>query len=157
MTGWGGGHPGTCELCGGRLKRNGTTSAGRTRWRCTGCGASSTKARPDRTRRAEFDAFLTWLLGPVGQAAASAMSARTFRRKTAWCWLVEPTITITGEIYDEIQIDGIYLSSKWCCLIALARGKVIAWQWCDREKTAAWKALLEQVPPPTVVVCDGGS
>lgn len=108
-------------------------------------------------RRAEFGAFLTWLLGPVGQASASKMSARTFRRRTAWCWLVEPTITVTGEVYTEVQIDGIYLSSKWCCLIAFNRDGVIAWQWCDREKTAAWKALLEQVPPPTVVVCDGGS
>jgi hypothetical protein len=156
MTGRGGGHPGSCGLCGGRLKRNGTTSAGTTRWRCTVCGASSTKRRPDLTRRAEFDAFLAWLLGPTGQAAAGS-SARTFRRRTAWCWLVEPTITVTGEVYDEVQIDGIYLSSQWCCLIASNRDGVIAWQWCDREKTAAWKALLEQVPPPTVVVCDGGS
>jgi hypothetical protein len=156
MTGRGGGHPGACGLCGGRLKRNGTTTAGTTRWRCTTCGASSTKRRPDLARRAEFDTFLAWLLGPIGQAEA-ASSARTFRRRTAWCWLVEPAITITGEVYDEIQIDGIYLSSQWCCLIATHRGRVVAWQWCDREKTAAWKALLEQVPPPTVVVCDGGS
>ncbi len=157
MTGNGGGHPGCCGLCGARLKRNGTTSAGRTRWRCTGCGASSTKPRRDLTRRAELDTFVGWLLGPVGQAAASGKSARTFRRNTAWCWLVEPEITVTGEIYDEVQIDGIHLSSNWCCLIALHRGKVIAWQWCDREKTVAWKVLLAQVPPPRVVVCDGGS
>lgn len=157
MTGRGGGHPGACGLCGARLKKNGKTSAGRTRWRCTACGASSTKSRPDLSRRAEFEAFLAWLLGPLPQGDVGSGSARTFRRKTAWCWLVEPSITITGEIYDEVQIDGIYLSSKWCCLIATSAGKVIAWQWCDREKTAAWKALLEQVPPPTVVVCDGGS
>lgn len=50
-----------------------------------------------------------------------------------------------------------YDRTGWCCLIASDRDGVIAWQWCDREKTAAWKALLEQVPPPTVVVCDGGS
>lgn len=47
-----------------------------------------------------------------------------------------PQVTITGEIYDEVQIDGIYLSSRWCCLIAITGGKVIAWQWCDRKKTA---------------------
>lgn len=157
MTGRGDGHPGTCELCGGRLKRNGQTTAGKTRWRCTTCGASSIKRRTDLTRRGELTGFIDWLLGPTGQAAAATGSARTFRRRTAWCWQVEPTITVTGEIYDEIQIDGIYLSSNWCCLIALHRGKVIAWQWCDREKTVAWKVLLEQVPPPRVVVCDGGS
>lgn len=86
-----------------------------------------------------------WILGPVGQAAAaSGKSARTFRRNTAWCWLVEPELTVTGEGYDEIQIDGIYLSSNWCCLIALHRGKVIAWQWCDREKTGAWRAFRQR-------------
>jgi hypothetical protein len=57
--------------------------------------------------------------------------------------LVEPRITTTGEIYAEVQVDEIYLSSKWCCLIAWAHGRVIAWQWCDREKTASWKALLD--------------
>ncbi|GAA2529261.1 hypothetical protein GCM10010407_19240 [Rarobacter incanus] len=36
-------------------------------------------------------------------------------------------------------------------------GTVLAWQWCDTEKKAAWKALLEQVPPPCVVGTDGGS
>lgn len=157
MVAKGAGRGGRCEVCGGGLKRNGTTSAGRTRWRCRDCGASSTRSRADVTHRAELEAFVGWLLGPTTQAATALGSARTFRRKTDWCWRIEPTITVTGEVYDEVQIDGIYLSSKWCCLIASAGGKVIAWQWCDREKTAAWKALLEQVPPPTVVVCDGGS
>ncbi|WP_343922991.1 transposase, partial [Rhodoglobus aureus] len=30
-------------------------------------------------------------------------------------------------------------------------------QWCARESTAAWTALLERLPAPTVVVCDGGA
>ena len=156
MTGRGAGHPGCCQLCGARLKRNGTTSAGRTRWRCTGCGASSTKSRPDRTRRAELAAFVRWLLGPLPQLDAAPASARTFRRHSAWCWQVEPAVTVTGEIYDEVQLDGIYLSSHWCALIASHRGKVLAWQWCDREKTIAWRVLLQRLPPPQVVVCDGG-
>lgn len=150
------GRGGRCGVCGGGLKRNGTTSAGRTRWRCRDCGSSSTRSRADVTHRAELNAFVGWLLGSSTQATAGMGSARNFRRKTAWCWRVEPTITVTGEIYDEVQIDGIYLRSNWCCLVASAHGKVIAWQWCDREKTIAWKALLDQVPPPTVVVCDGG-
>jgi len=36
------------------------------------------------------------------QVEAGLGSARTFRRKTAWRWRVEPAITITGEIYDEV-------------------------------------------------------
>lgn len=85
------------------------------------------------------------------------MPARTMRQRTAWCWLIEPTLTVTGEVYSEVQVDGLYLSSRWCILIASHHGKVVAWQWCDHEKTVAWQALMDQVPPPTVVVCDGGS
>lgn len=143
-------------VCGGRLKRNGTTSAGRTRWRCKECGASSTRSRPDVTRRAELTRFITWLLTSTTQPQVDS-SARTFRRRHAWCWNITPEVVITGEVYDEIQIDGIYLDTGWCCLIAITGGKVIDWQWCDREKAIAWKVLLKRIPPPTVVVCDGGS
>jgi hypothetical protein len=101
-------------------------------------------------------AFVRWLLGPLPQLDAAPASARTFRRHSAWCWQVEPAVTVTGEIYDEVQLDGIYLSSHWCALIASHRGKVLAWQWCDREKTIAWRVLLQRLPPPQVVVCDGG-
>ncbi|MGB3886413.1 transposase-like zinc-binding domain-containing protein, partial [Gordonia sp. (in: high G+C Gram-positive bacteria)] len=31
-----------CGVCANKLVKNGTTSAGRTRWRCKHCGASST-------------------------------------------------------------------------------------------------------------------
>lgn len=112
----------------------------------------------DLVYKHQFNDFLAWLLGKHSQRELDqTTTGRTFRRKTSWCWRVEPQITITGEVYDEIQIDGIYLSSTWCCLIAISGGKVIAWQWCDREKTASWKALLDQIPPPRVVVTDGGS
>ncbi|MGP9652490.1 IS1249 family transposase [Glutamicibacter sp. AOP38-B1-38] len=45
----------------------------------------------------------------------------------------------------------------WCLLIAIAQGNVIGWQWCDREKSAAWTALLKHFPEPKVVITDGGS
>lgn len=121
------------------------------------CGASSTRSRQDVTRRAQFKAYLRWLLGPLPQHLASGASARSFRRDTAWCWSVQPFLPPTGEVHHEVQVDGLYLSSKWCCLVASTRGKAIAWQWCDQEKTAAWQALMQQVPAPTVAVCDGGS
>lgn len=70
---------------------------------------------------------------------------------------MEPALAVTGEIHDEVQVDGFYLSSNWCCLIASTRGQVIAWQWCDREKSIAWQALMDRIPAPTVTVCDGGT
>jgi len=146
-------------LCGARLKRNGTTSAGTTRWRCPKCGSSSTRKRPDVTLGADLDRFLAWLMGRATQRDLVGGTGRAFRNRHAWCWNIAPTIKVTGEIYDEIQLDGTYLSDGWCLLVAIdgTTGEVSAWQWCDTEKTAAWTALLERIPPPQVAVIDGGS
>lgn len=87
---------------------------------------------------------------------STGTTGRTFRHQTAWCWNVAPEIPVTGEIHDQVQVDGIYLGS-WCCLIARTPRHVLGWQWCDQEKTAAWAALLERFPAPKVVISDGGS
>ncbi len=104
-----------------------------------------------------MDAFLAWLLGTSNQSAATSFgTARSFRRRTEWCWNIVPEIPVTGEVHDQIQVDGIYVGS-WCCLIAVAGDHVLGWQWCDTEKKAAWAALLTRFPAPTVVITDGGS
>lgn len=109
-------------------------------------------------RRAELDAFLGWLMSSRTQCDLGGGTGRSFRDRHAWCWNVRPTIAVTAEIYDEVQLDGTYLSGGWCLLaINGANGEVIAWQWCDREKTAAWEALIAPIPAPRVVVTDGGS
>ncbi|BDZ42096.1 hypothetical protein GCM10025865_13950 [Paraoerskovia sediminicola] len=110
------------------------------------------------TRTAQLERFLTWLTGSGTQADLGG-SARSFRRTHAWCWDLVRAITVTGEIYDEVQLDGTYLSDGWCLLLAIngSTGTVIAFQRCDTEKSAAWAALLEQIPPPRAVVIDGGS
>jgi hypothetical protein len=71
---------------------------------------------------------------------------------------VVPIIPVTGEICDEVQLDGTYLDDGWCLLVAIngANGDVIAYQWCDQEKTPAWVALLQRIPAPRVAVIDGG-
>jgi len=109
-------------------------------------------------RRAQLDAFVAWLTGPRPQRDLDGGTGRSFRDQHAWCWNVQPRIQITGEVYDQVQLDGTYLTGGWCLLLAVdgASGTVIAWQWCDTEKTAAWTALLERIPPPRVAVVDGG-
>lgn len=149
-------NPCCCVVCGGGLKKNGTTSAGKIRWRCRVCGASSSKSRPDRSRAAEFHWFLGWVLSKRSQQEIAPVSGRTFRRRTQWCWNVEPSIPATGEVYSWVQLDGMYLDS-WCCLIGISPIGVIGWQWCDREKRVAWELLLRSIPAPSAVVCDGGT
>lgn len=147
-------HP-RCGVCGTKLVKNGTTSAGRTRWRCKACGASTVRSRVDVTRRAQLDRFVGWLLNPSPQCSLGG-TGRSFRASTAWCWNVEvPQPTVTGEVLPTVMLDGTYLQG-WCLLIAFSGQHVLGWQWCDRESKPAWTALLERLPAPEMVVVDGG-
>ena len=146
-----------CGVCGSKLVKNGRTSAGRTRWRCRSCGASTTQRRADGRCKAQARLFVRWLLEgvPVHQIGVARTS---FARKTSWCWSVEvPKPLTTGEVYDQVLLDGIYLPYGWCLIIATNGRQVIAWQWCARENTAAYCALMERILAPRVVVTDGGA
>ncbi len=137
--------------------KNGRHSSGTQRWRCRGCGASSIRRRPDVARREQLRRFLGWLIGKDTQAEVGGGTGRSFRHETAWCWDLQPRMPVTGEVHDAILVDGIWIGS-WCLLIALSdTGHVVAWQWSGGESTAAWEALFEQIPPPEVVVTDGGT
>lgn len=137
--------------------KNGRHRSGTQRWRCKDCGSSTIRRRPDVTRREQLHRFLIWLTGKSTQAQAGGGTGRSFRDQTAWCWDLRPQMPVTGEVHDAVLVDGIWIGS-WCLLIALSdTGHVIAWQWAARESTAAWEALFGQVPPPEVVVTDGGS
>lgn len=144
-----------CGVCGAKLVKNGTTSAGRTRWRCRVCGASSTQRRPDITRRAQVSAFHSWLLGPAPQTATGG-TGRSFRAATSWCWNIEvPQPVVTGEIDQLLMLDGTYLQG-WCLIIASNGTHVRGWQWCNHESKPAYQALLQQLPAPDMAIVDGG-
>lgn len=68
----------------GRTKRNGRTSSGSQRWRCTACGASTTVRYDDTATR--LDEFLGWLLSKDSQAAMPG-GGRSFGRRTAEFWV----------------------------------------------------------------------
>lgn len=146
-----------CLVCGAGLVKNGRTAAGTQRWRCPNCGASSVRKRDDVTRRHQLTAFLSWLLGKHSQAEIDGRTGRSFRHATAWCWDVQPRLGPVETIHHQVLIDGIWIGS-WCLLIAVTEKlEVLAWQWSGGESTAAWVALLERIPAPAVVVCDGGT
>ncbi|TXI51987.1 IS1249 family transposase [Mycolicibacter arupensis] len=146
----------TCGVCGRKLVKNGVTSAGRTRWRCRTCGASSTQARSDITGKAQLRAFLSWLLD-FNKPGELASSPRTFRRETAWCWRIEvPPPPPPPIAPDVVILDGTYFQ-HWCLLIATDGHHVLDWQWCDREKKIAWQQILTRLPAPRMVVVDGGT
>ncbi|MGC3023514.1 transposase-like zinc-binding domain-containing protein, partial [Brevibacterium sp. FAM 24630] len=105
-----------CGVCANKLVKNGKTGAGRTRWRCKHCGCSAIQTRTDSAKKADFTSFIAWLTStqPRGDFATST---RTFTRKIQWCWNVTPRVVLTGEIHDQIMLDGTYFNG-WCVLIA---------------------------------------
>ena len=145
-------------LCNNRLIKNGRHPSGTQRWKCATCGASTTRKRPDLTKRHQLRSFVTWLTGKHTQADIDGThTGRTFRRNTAWCWDLIPHLPRNPTTFHAVMVDGIWIGS-WCLLIALSdHGNVLAWQWCSGETTAAWLALLEQFTAPAVLVSDGGS
>ena len=146
-----------CGVCASKLVKNGSTSAGRTRWRCRSCGASATQQRADISLRATVMRFVAWLLGKQSQADTGGRTDRTFRRHIAWCWGIPvPQPAVTGEIYRQIIVDGTYFAT-WCVLIAHNGSHVIGWQWCASESKAAWGELIRRFPAPDVIVTDGGT
>ena len=95
--------------------------------------------------------FLDWLLGKGGVKQLD-IPRRTFSRRISWCWHVEaPKPQVTGEVYDQVLLDGIYLAYGWCLITATNGEKIIDWQWCQRENSATYQALMNRLPAPTVV------
>ena len=96
-----------CPRCGGEMKKNGKTSAGRTRWRCkdTGCGVSRSRAY-DR-QADDVRAFLNWLLSADTQEGRG-VSARTLRRRNELGWSLWPPCPMGGQVHDVVHLDGIH-------------------------------------------------
>ena len=143
----------SCPSCGRKMKKNGTTSSGKQRWRCSRCGVSQTIRYDDTASR--LDEFLKWLRSKDTQRDMPGQG-RSFRRRTSEFWHVWPMPDATGEVHRVIYVDGIYLSRKLVVLIASTDEHVLAWYMAQEETSRAWEALLSSIPTPDVVVADGG-
>lgn len=144
-----------CPTCSTKLQKRGLTAASTQRWLCPACSKSATKPRPDLARALLLERFVIWLLGKQSQSElSSSATSRTWRNRTDWCWQIVPKPLVTGEVYPIILLDGIKIGSL-VCLIARTPEAVIAWAWVGWESGVTWSTLLETIPAPTVVVCDG--
>ncbi|WP_280525553.1 IS1249 family transposase [Actinomyces qiguomingii] len=148
-----------CPICQTPMKKSGRTAAGTRRWKCTACRSLATAPRPPSPGRAEqavLGEFIDWATGSRSQADISGGSGRAFRRRTAWCWDIPvPKPPVTGEVYSQIFIDGMWLAHKWVLLVARSPTHVIAWQWAASESAAAYQALLADLAPPDLATTDG--
>ena len=135
------------------MKRNGKTSAGKVRWRCTSCGVSKTH-KIDSSAKA-LNEFLDWLMSRQRQSDLPG-EGRSFRRRTSKFWKIWPTPQLTGEMHPVIYLDGIYLGRRCVILIAASDKHVLGWYVAKTEHSRAWQSLLERIAPPEMVVIDGG-
>ena len=142
-----------CPYCGGRTKRNGRTSSGSQRWRCTACGASTTVRYDDTATR--LDEFLGWLLSKDSQAAMPG-GGRSFRRRTAEFWEVWPMPSPTASCTACSTSTGSgSRATSSCSYAAAARG----WSpgtWRGRRTRGVVGPHVAD-PGAEVVVTDGGS
>ena len=123
--------------------------------------ALSTTCPSGRARRHEqadeLADFIAWATSRHTQDEQEG-SARAFRRRTCWCWQVPvPHPPVTGQVHDQIFIDGMHLSGEWVLLIARDREHVLEWQWAANESAQAYTALLERLAPADVVTTDGAA
>jgi len=51
-------------------------------------------------------------------------------------------------------LDGIRVGGQ-VCLIARTKNYVLAWLWADSETSSSWQQLMNLLPPPSYVICDG--
>ena len=127
-----------CPYCGGRTKRNGRTSSGSQRWRCTACGASTTVRYDDTAARLEE--FLGWLLSKDSQAAMPG-GGRSFRRRTAEFWEVWPMPVPDGELHRVLYVDGIWVARDLMGIETLYQAEL----WVERylDWCGFWADFLE--------------
>ena len=135
-----------CPSCGAKMKRNGKTSAGSTRWRCKSCGASTVERIDNAAKR--LAEFLGWLLSKARQADMPG-GGRTFRRRTAEFWRVWPLPPVTGEVRRVVFVDGIYLARKAVVLVARGEEHVLGRYVARSENSAAYReAVLRSLGLP---------
>ncbi len=140
------------------MRPNGPTSAGKQRWRCTNCNATSLNTRANTDEIRHFTIFIEWILtgDPAHRVAARYnVSRRTLTRWFRYFWFIQiPSITDPHRVYDQLFIDGTYFHKK-CLLVACTSTHVVAWHWCIRETTRDYTTLLDKLAPPLVVTTDG--
>ena len=126
------------------MKRNGTTSAGRTRWRCKDPGCGSSRTRGYGTAARDVRGFIDWLLSADTQEQRH-VSARTLRRRNELGWSLWPPCPMDGQVHDVVHLDGIHLGRNAVVPIAWGDGHVLGWYVARREPSAAWMNLMARI------------
>lgn len=144
-----------CPGCRTTMKKNGKTSAGRTRWRRKDPGRGSPLSR-GYDRRAADPETSPRRLSSRQSRAEYAIPARTPRRMNELSWGLWPPVPLVGEVYGAAHLDGVRLHRDAVVLMAIACGHVIGWHVVKSETAAARAHPIAGIAPPLAVAVDGG-
>ena len=148
-------HGKKCPDCACLMVRNGRSTSGEQRWLCKQCKITSGWRNNSDAKL--FKEFLDFVLGKLTYADMPGQG-RSFRRKTSKFWDIWPVSLPVEQWHRVIHVDGIYLKRTAVVLIAYSGdAKVVAWHVASSENTRAYCELLAKIPPPQIVVADGGS
>lgn len=146
-----------CPTCNSKLQKRGLTAAGTQRWYCPKCSVSSIRKRTDLSRSLLLERFVSWLLGKKSQEELTAVikvTSRSWRSQIAWCWNIKPSPQQDSSPQSILVVDGIRVGNM-VCLIVRSLEHVISWGWVPWENSDGWITLLDHIPAPQIVVCDG--
>lgn len=135
------------------MQKRGKAANNKQRWLCIECNKSHILGHEAQLLGRLLDRFVKYLLSKNSQAELACPS-RTWREDTEWCWDIQPTAAATGEIHPVLIMDGTRVGEQ-VCLIVRSSKYVTNWGFAPWESSAAWDSLLCNIPPPSVIVCDG--
>ncbi len=142
----------------GPMKRNGTTTAGRVRWRCKNPEYGVSRSQRSNTDAVGLGRFLKWLFSKDTQATTSTALARTFRDHAAKYWPYWLLPYYLDHPVAVLHVDGLHLCRKAVVLISSNEvGQPVGWYLARTEHASAWRALLDQSARPLMIVTDGGA
>lgn len=148
-----------CKTCGSKLIKRGLTSSGKQRWHCYKCNTTRIIQRNDVADRNTIEGINSFLAGKKTMteiASSKHISRSTVSRVVNKYIKDNPLITPapTGEVYDYIAIDAIWLAGA---AVAIARGPKYVYQWVygPQEDVYLWRSLFRKIPKPGAIVCDG--
>ena len=133
------------------MKKNGTTSAGRTRWRCKdpSCGASVGHAH-DRRRSADLRAGLDWLFSKESQRSAASRPEPEAREPAdVGIW---PPVPLDRTTHDVVHLDGIHLHRDAVAHRGLRRPRGRMARGEERDGRGTVVAAV-RIAPPLAAVC----
>lgn len=77
-------------------------------WYCPDCRYSTTTKHDRQTKAKQFRQFLAYVTDTL-PLRLQGQSLTTWDRDHAWCWSTRPIWQVTGEVYDQVFIDGTYI------------------------------------------------